>query len=88
MIRPAFIEVVLFFAPFAAYAAYLWFTKTPVFDQQHWPIRVLSTLAITAIALAAGAFILTVHFAGAPVGSNYVPAHVENGKFIPGRLAP
>ena len=88
MIRPALTEVVLFLAPFAAYAAYLWFTNTPVFDQEHWTIRVLSTLAITALTLTAGCFILLVHFSGAPVGSNYVPAHVENGKFIPGRLAP
>jgi len=88
MIRPIAIEVALFFAPFAIYAAYLWFTKTPVFDQQHWPIRVLSTLAITALALTAGAFILMVHFSGAPVGSDYVPAHMEDGKFVPGRLGP
>ena len=88
MIRPALIELALFLAPFAAYAMYLWSTKTPVFDQQHWPIRVLSTLAVTALVLTAGAFILMVHFSGAPVGSNYVPAHVEDGKFVPGRLGP
>ena len=88
MIRPALLEVALFLAPFLAYAAYLWLTKTPVFDHEHWPIRVLSTLAIVALVLTAGCFVLLVHFAGAPVGSNYVPAHVENGKFVPGRLAP
>jgi Family of unknown function (DUF6111) len=88
MIRPALIEVALFLAPFAAFAAYLWFTKTPVFDREHWTIRVLSTLAITALALTASAFVLLVHFSGAPVGSNYVPAHVEDGKFVPGRLVP
>lgn len=88
MIRPALIEVTLFLAPFAAYAVYLWLTKTPVFDQEHWPIRVLSTLAITALALTAGCFILLVHFSGAPVGSNYVPAHMEDGKFVPGRMVP
>jgi hypothetical protein len=88
MTRPIFIEVALFLAPFAIYAAYLWLTKTPVFDQEHWPIRVLSTLAITALVLTAGAFILIVHFSGAPVGSNYVPAHTENGTFVPGRLGP
>ena len=88
MIRPALIEVALFLAPFAVYAAYLWLTKTPMFDQEHWTIRVLSMLAIAALALTAGTFILMVQFSGAPVGSNYVPAHVENGKFIPGRVVP
>jgi hypothetical protein len=24
------------------------------------------------------------HFTGAPVGSTYIPAHMENGKFVPG----
>jgi hypothetical protein len=29
-------------------------------------------------------FILLAHFSGAPPNSTYTPAHVENGKFVPG----
>jgi len=29
-------------------------------------------------------FILLAHFSGAPPGSTYIPAHMENGKFVPG----
>jgi uncharacterized protein DUF6111 len=88
MIRPVLIELALFLAPFVAYAAYLWFTKTPMFDPEHWTIRVLSTLGITALLLVGACFVAMVHFAGAPPGSTYVPAHVEDGKLIPGRVVP
>ncbi len=29
-------------------------------------------------------FILLAHFSGAPPNSTYIPAHIENGKFVPG----
>ena len=32
-----------------------------------------------------GSFILLAHFSGAPPGSIYEPAHIEDGKFVPGR---
>ena len=32
-----------------------------------------------------GSFIYFAHFTGAPPGSTYVPAHIENGKFVPGQ---
>jgi hypothetical protein len=28
--------------------------------------------------------VLLANFSGAPPGSTYTPAHVENGKFVPG----
>ena len=31
-----------------------------------------------------GSFLALAQFSGAPPGSTYVPAHVENGKFVPG----
>ena len=44
----------------------------------------VATLAIAALALMLGSFIYFAHFSGAPPGSTYVPAHIENGKFVPG----
>jgi hypothetical protein len=29
-------------------------------------------------------FILIAHFSGAPPGSTYVPAHMEDGRLVPG----
>ncbi len=31
-----------------------------------------------------GSFVVLAKFSGAPPGSTYVPAHIENGKFVPG----
>ncbi len=88
MIRPVLTELALFVAPFAAYAAFLWFTKTSMVDREHWTPRILSSLVIAALVLMIGSFLLIGHFAGAPPGSTYVPAHVENGKLIPGQVVP
>ena len=84
MIRPIFTEIALFVAPFVLYAVFLWATKDGVRDVSSWPmVRVLS-LAIAAMALVLGSFIYFAHFSGAPPGSTYVPAHMDNGKFVPG----
>jgi hypothetical protein len=32
-----------------------------------------------------GSFVYLAHFSGAPPGSTYEPAHMEDGKFVPGR---
>ena len=84
MIWPIFTEIALFVTPFVLYAVFLWATKAGVMDLSSWPlVRVLS-LAIAALALVLGSFIYFAHFSGAPPGSTYVPAHIENGKFVPG----
>ena len=84
MIRPVFTEIVLFLAPFALYVAFLVATRAGVLDPAHWPLRRVLSLAICAVLLVLGSFIYFAHFTGAPPGSTYVPAHIENGKFVPG----
>jgi Family of unknown function (DUF6111) len=84
MIRPAFIEIILFITPFALYAIFLFATRSGVLSTQSWPVRHVMSLAIAAFALVAASFIFFAHFSGAPPGSTYVPAHMENGKFVPG----
>lgn len=84
MIRPVFTEIALFLAPFVLYAVFLWATKAGVLDLKSWPPVRVATLAIAALALMLGSFIYFAHFFGAPPGSTYVPAHMENGKFVPG----
>ena len=85
MIRPVFTEIVLFLAPFVLYAVFLWATKSGVMDLQSWPISRIAWLTIAALVLVVGSFIYFAHFTGAPPGSTYVPAHMENGKFVPGQ---
>jgi hypothetical protein len=84
MIRPVFTEIVLFLAPFVLYAVFLWATKAGVMDLQSWPLSRLAWLTMTALVLVVGSFVYFAHFTGAPPGSTYVPAHIENGKFVPG----
>jgi hypothetical protein len=87
MIRPVLTELALFLAPFVAYALFLWVTKAGVLERASWPPKALALLAIAALALMIGSFLVLAHFSGAPPGSTYIPAHVdEHGNFIPGRV--
>ena len=84
MIRLFSIEVALFLAPFVLYAAFLWATRRGLLHPDQWRPQVLVALSLVAIALTAGGFALIAEFSGAPAGSTYVPAHLENGKLVPG----
>jgi hypothetical protein len=42
-------------------------------------------LSIAALVLMIGSFVVLAEFSGARPGSTYVPAHIEDGKFVPGR---
>ena len=84
MIRPILTELALFLAPFVIYAAYLWGTRADVIHPESWPLSTLAWLTITALVLMAGSFIVLAQWSGAPPNSSYVPAHIENGKLIPG----
>jgi len=85
MIRPVLTELALFLAPFVVFTLFLLITKTAVFDRGSWPPKTVATLAIVALVLMLGSFFVLSHFSGAPPGSTYVPAHVdEQGRFVPG----
>ncbi|MGN6573214.1 MAG: DUF6111 family protein [Pseudolabrys sp.] len=84
MIRTGFTEFLLFLTPFAIYAAFLFATRSGVLDPKSWPVRHVLLLAIFALLLVIGSFVYFAHFSGAPVGTTYVPAHMENGKLVPG----
>ena len=84
MIRPVFTEVALFLAPFIVYAVFLWATRAGVLDAESWPRSRLAWLTISALVLLLGSFFVLAQFDHTPPGSTYVPAHVENGKFVPG----
>ncbi len=84
MIRPALTEIGIFLIPFAVYAVFLIATRSGVLVQASWPVHVIAKLAIGSLLLVIVSFILLAHFSGAPPNSTYVPAHVENGKFVPG----
>jgi Family of unknown function (DUF6111) len=84
MIRPILIETGLFIAPFVIYAALLVVTTKGVLQPSAWSIRRVAALVIAGFVLMLGSFVIFAQFSGAPPGSTYVPAHIENGKFVPG----
>lgn len=84
MIRPALTEVGIFLIPFAVYALFLLATRSGLLAQKSWPVHVLAKLVLGSLLLIVLSFVLLAHFSGAPPNSTYVPAHIENGKFIPG----
>jgi heme/copper-type cytochrome/quinol oxidase subunit 3 len=84
MIRTVLTEVALFATPFAIYAAFLVATRSGVTLPEAWTMRRIAALVIVSLLLVVGSFLVLAQFSGAPPGSTYVPAHVENGKFVPG----
>ena len=84
MIRPALTEIGIFLIPFAVYALFLVASRSALLAPSSWPIRILARLVLGSLLLVVISFILLAHFSGAPPGSTYVPAHIENGKLVPG----
>ena len=85
MIRPVATELVLFLVPFALYALFLWVTKPGgMLVRANWPLPHVLWLLIAAFVLVIGSFIVLAQWGGAPAGSTYTPAHIEDGKFVPG----
>ena len=84
MIRQIATELALFLAPFAAYALFLWAARAGVVDVSAWsPPRVM-WLTVAALLLVIAGFAVLAELGGAPPGSTYVPAHIENGRLVPG----
>lgn len=84
MIRPILIEIGLFIAPFVIYAAFLVMTPNGALQPSAWGTRRIAALGIAGFVLMLGSFVFFAQFSGAPPGSTYIPAHIENGKFVPG----
>jgi hypothetical protein len=84
MIRPALTEIGIFLIPFGVYALFLIATRSGLLAQSSWPLHIIAKLALGSLLLVVISFILLAHFSGAPPNSTYVPAHLENGRLVPG----
>ena len=84
MIRPAFTEVGIFLIPFAVYAMFLIATRSGLMASTSWPAHLIAKLVLGSLLLVVVSFVLLAHFSGASPDSTYIPAHIENGKFVPG----
>jgi hypothetical protein len=84
MIRPVLTEVAIFLVPFAAYALFLIATRSGVLAPSSWPAHLVAKLLLGSLLLVVISFVLLAQFSGAPPDSTYIPAHMENGKLVPG----
>jgi hypothetical protein len=84
MIRPAFTEIGLFLIPFVVYALFLVATRSGLLVQSSWPVNVVAKLMLGSLLLVVISFVLLAQFSGAPPNSTYIPAHIENGRLVPG----
>ena len=84
MIRPALTEIGIFLIPFAVYALFLIATRSGLLVQSSWPAHLVAKLVLGSLLLVIVSFIMLAHCTGAPPDSTYIPAHIENGKFVPG----
>ena len=84
MIRPVLMEIGIFLVPFAIYAAYLIANRVDFMIAASWPAHIVMRLSLAALVLVVVSFVLLAHFSGAPPDSTYIPAHIENGRLIPG----
>jgi hypothetical protein len=84
MIRPVFTEIGIFLIPFAVYALFLFATRSGLMVQSSWPVHIIAKLLLGALLLVVVSFILLAHFSGSSPNSTYIPAHIENGRLVPG----
>jgi hypothetical protein len=84
MIRPALTEIGIFLIPFAVYALFLVATRSGLMTVSSWPVIIIARLLFGSLLLVVLSLVLLAQFSGAPPHSTYVPAHVENGKLVPG----
>ena len=84
MIRPAFTEILVFLIPFAVYALFLIATRSGLLMQSSWPVHIIAKLVLGSLLLVVVSFILLAHFSGGSPNSTYIPAHIENGRLVPG----
>ena len=84
MTRAIFEEIVLFLAPFVAYAFWLLLRKRSPLHGPHWEGKVM-TLSTIGLAFLVASFIWLGFTANKEQGA-YAPAHMEGGKLVPAEI--
>jgi hypothetical protein len=84
MIRPALTEIGIFLIPFGVYVLFLLATRSGILAPSSWPLRLVAQLVLGSLALVILSLVLLAHFSGGAPNSTYIPAHMENGKLVPG----
>lgn len=86
MLRFLSFDAVFFLLPFIAYGLWLLATRRRIGGVSEWEVRTVATLCLIGAVLMIASILLFIHFDREPPGGTYVPAHMENGKIIPGHI--
>ena len=84
MIRPVLTEIGIFLIPFGVYVLFLIATRSSVMVSSSWSIQLVARLVLGSLLLVSLSLVLLAHFSGGSPNSTYIPAHIENGKLVPG----
>lgn len=84
MIRPVLTEIGIFLVPFGIYVLFLIATRSGVMVRSSWSIQMVARLMLGSLLLVIASLVMLAHFSGGSPNSTYIPAHVENGKLVPG----
>lgn len=84
MIRSVLTEIGIFLIPFAVYGLFLLATRSGLFVPAAWPLGLIAKLTVVALVLVIISLVVLAQMSGAPPRSTYTPAHIENGKLVPG----
>ena len=88
MVRFFLFDAILFLLPFALYALWLLASRRSVSNANDWPVRTIGYLALVCAVLVIAVLIFFIHRDTDTPGGTYVPAHLENGKIVPGHFEP
>ena len=84
MIRVLLTQLILFLLPFAIYAGYLFLTKK--MNRQAWIDAPRYWLIVAGLVTSIAGFLFMSQINNNPLGGTYIPAHMEDGKLVPGQF--
>ncbi|MFZ5833895.1 MAG: DUF6111 family protein [Pseudomonadota bacterium] len=87
MLRLVLINIALFVLPLAIYAIYFWLTRRDR-DQGalSWKDMPLANLLQAGLGLIIIGMLVTAYTGGESPEGDYVPARIENGRIVPGKV--
>jgi len=88
MVRFVTFDAIFFVLPFAAYGLWLLVTQRSLGTVADWEVRTISYLTLAGAVLMIVSIVLFIQFDREPPGGTYVPAHMESGQIVPGRIVP
>ncbi len=79
---------VLFMVPFVLYCSYIYFRMGRAAVRESLTTKALGYLSIAGAGLTVLIIVVLTNYSGYDAEGVYTPAHIEDGKIVPGRIEP